>query len=101
MVRANARMVNGDRAKMTERTQVEADILKFVASRCPNYPGLALNTDLLEQGLLDSLLLIDVIFQIEEKYGIKLGGEHVGPTHFRSPAAIVDLVMSQVASAQA
>jgi acyl carrier protein len=86
---------------MPERTQVEADILTFVASRCPNYSGLALDTDLLEQGLLDSLLLIDVIFQIEERYGIKLGGEHVGPAHFRSPAAIVDLVMSQTASAQA
>ncbi|MBE0705340.1 MAG: acyl carrier protein, partial [Afipia sp.] len=55
----------------------------------------------LEEGLLDSLLLIDVIFQIEERYGIKLGGEHVGPVHFRSPAAIVDLVMSQSAAAQA
>ncbi len=86
---------------MPERRQVEADILKFVASRCPNHPGLALDTDLLEEGLLDSLLLIDVIFQIEERYGIKLGGEHVGPVHFRSPAAIVDLVMSQSAAAQA
>ena len=86
---------------MPERTQVEADILKFVVSRCPNCPGLALDTDLIEEGLLDSLLLIDVIFQIEEKYGIKLGGEHVGPAHFRSPAAIVDLVMSQSAAAQA
>lgn len=84
-----------------QRAQVEGDILKFVASRCPNYPGLALDTDLLEEGLLDSLLLIDVIFQIEEKYGIKLGGEHVGPAHFRSPAAVVDLVMSQTAAAKA
>ena len=80
-----------------ERTQVEADILQFVASRCPNYSGLALDTDLLEQGLLDSLLLIDVIFRIEERYGIKLGGEHVGPVHFRTPGTIVDLVLSQAA----
>ncbi|BEV44894.1 phosphopantetheine-binding protein [Afipia carboxidovorans] len=80
-----------------QRAEVEAEILKFVASRCPNYSGLGRDTDLLEEELLDSLLLIDVIYQIEERYGIKLGGEHVGPVHFRTPGTIADLVLSQAA----
>ncbi|MBX9709749.1 MAG: acyl carrier protein [Xanthobacteraceae bacterium] len=80
---------------MPDRTQIEADILQFVRSRCPQYPALDPETDLLEEGLLDSLLLIDLIFQLEERYGIKLGSNHVSPANFRSVSAIVSLVQSQ------
>jgi acyl carrier protein len=78
-----------------DRQTLEADILQFVRSRAPNTPGLGLDTDLLEEGVLDSLLLIDLIFQIEDRYGIKLGSEHIGPANFRTPAAVVTLVLSQ------
>jgi len=78
-----------------DRQQLEADILQFVKARAPGYPSLGLDTDLLEEGVLDSLLLMDTIFHLEEKYGLKLGSEHIDPTNFRSPAAIVDLVIGQ------
>lgn len=86
---------------MADRTQIEADILQFVRSRCPQYPGLGAQTDLLDEGLLDSLLLIDLIFQLEERYGVKLGSNHVSPANFRSVSAIVDLVMNQTPGAAA
>jgi acyl carrier protein len=78
-----------------DRQQVEADILQFVKARAPNHSSLGVETDLLEDGVLDSLLLVDLIFHLEERYGLKLGSEHVDPANFRSPAAIVDLVVSQ------
>jgi acyl carrier protein len=86
---------------MADRTQIEADILQFVRSRCPQYPALGADTDLLEEGLLDSLLLVDLIFQLEERYGIKLGSNHVSPGNFRSVSAIVALVMNQTPGAAA
>lgn len=78
-----------------DRQQVEADILQFVKARAPGHAALGLETDLLEEGVLDSLLLVDMIFHLEEKYGLKLGSEHVDPVNFRSPAAIVNLVAGQ------
>ena len=78
-----------------DRQQLEADILQFVKSRAPDHPALGLETDLLEDGVLDSLMLIDLIFHLEENYAIKLGSEHVDPANFRSPAAIVNLVLDQ------
>jgi len=81
-----------------DRQQLEADILQFVKSRAPGHPSLGLETDLLEEGVLDSLLLVDLIFHLEEKYSLKLGSEHIDPANFRSPAAIVNLIVDQTGS---
>ena len=78
-----------------DRAQIEADILQFVRSRCPQSPGLGTDTDLLDEGLLDSLLLVDLIFQVEDRYGIKLGSDHVSPSNFRNVSSIVNLVLGQ------
>ncbi len=86
---------------MPDGTQIEADVLQFVRARCPQYPALGPDTDLLDEGLLDSLLLIDLIFQLEERYGIKLGSDHVSPANFRSVSAIVGLVLNQTPGAAA
>ena len=72
------------------------DILQFVQSRCPNHPELAADTELLEGGLLDSLLLMDLIFQIEDRYGIKLGSDQISPSNFRTTSAIAALVLAQL-----
>lgn len=74
------------------RQQLEADILQVVRSRFPHHPALTLDTDLLEEGLLDSLLLVDLIFQFEDRYGMQLESDQVSSSNFRTAAAIVNLV---------
>jgi acyl carrier protein len=82
---------------MPERNEIEADILQFVQARCPQI-SLTADTDLLDEGLLDSLLLVDLIFRLEERYGVSLGGDQVSPGNFRSVRAIIDLVQKQDAA---
>ncbi len=82
---------------MRERNEIEADILQFVQARCPQ-TSLTAETDLLDEGLLDSLLLVDLIFRLEERYGVRLGGNQVSPGNFRSVKAIADLVQKQDAA---
>ncbi|HEY0236888.1 MAG TPA: phosphopantetheine-binding protein [Afipia sp.] len=82
---------------MPERSQIEADILQFVQARSPQ-SQITAATDLLDEGLLDSLLLVDLIFRLEERYGIQLGGDQISPGNFRSVAAIADLVQKQDAT---
>lgn len=79
---------------MPDRGQLETDILQFVRSRCARADVTA-QTDMLDTGLLDSLLLVDLIFRIEERYGVRFESEHVSPANFRTVAQIVDLVMGQ------
>ena len=78
-----------------DRNQLEDNILKFVQSRLPSHPDLAADTNLLEDSLLDSLLLMDLIFQIEDRYGIRLGSDQINPSNFRTASTIADLVLAQ------
>ena len=78
-----------------DRSILEDDILQFVRSRIPNHPELAKDTDLLEDSLLDSLLLMDLIFQIEDRYGIKLASDQINPSNFRTTSTITSLVLAQ------
>lgn len=82
-----------------DRSQVETDILTFIRSRIPGHSDLAADTDLLEDSLMDSLLLMDLIFQIEDRYGIKLGSDQINPSNFRNATTIADLVLAQANSA--
>ena len=81
-----------------DRNQLENDLLKFVRSRHPNSPELTSDTDLLEDSLLDSLLLMDLIFQIEDRYGIRLGSDQINPSNFRTTSAVASLILDQMNS---
>jgi len=57
--------------------------------------------DLLESGLLDSLLLVDLIFHIEDSYGMRLDSDQVNPSNFRTVEDIVGFVLGQLPMPQA
>jgi acyl carrier protein len=78
-----------------DRHQLEADLLRFVRSRGPRYAAVAPDTDLLDSGLLDSLLLTDLILHIEGQHGIEFESRHVSPANFRTISAIGGLVRDQ------
>jgi acyl carrier protein len=83
-----------------DRKQLEADLLQFVQIRGVRHAGVTPLTDLLESGLLDSLLLMDLIFHIEELYGIRFESDHIDPSNFRTISAIVNLVLNQLSVSQ-
>jgi acyl carrier protein len=55
----------------------------------------SLNTDLLDAGLLDSLALIQLLVQLEERFGVKIAVDELEIDDFRSIASIARLVASQ------
>jgi acyl carrier protein len=81
-----------------DRRQVEADLLAFVRARGQRHAQAVADLDLLDSGLLDSLLLMDLIFRLEERYGLRFDGNDVNPSNFRSISAIIDTVMDHVAA---
>ena len=81
---------------MPDRKQMEADLVQFLQARFLHREEVTSHTDLLESGLLDSLLLVDLIFQIEDRYGVQFESDHVSPHNFRAVSAIVNLVMEQL-----
>ena len=75
------------------QSELMAELLHFVQSRGARHAEVTSHTDLLESGLLDSLLLMDLIFHIEEVSGIRIEGDQVNPWNFRSIAAIVEFLL--------
>ena len=82
---------------MADRNQLQADLVQFVQSRGSRHANITLQTDLLESGLLDSLLLMDLIFHIEEHYGFQFDSDQVNPANFRTIMDIVNFVLGQAA----
>ncbi|HUL88406.1 MAG TPA: phosphopantetheine-binding protein [Pseudolabrys sp.] len=80
---------------MADRKRLEVDLQQFVQSRGSRHADVTLQTDLLESGLLDSLLLMDLIFHIEEKYGVRFDSDQVNPSNFRTIVDIVNFVLNQ------
>ncbi len=83
-----------------DRKQLEADLVQFVQSRGSRHADVTSQTDLLESGLLDSLLLMDLIFHIEEAYGVKFDSDKLNPSNFRTIADIVNFVLEQLSTPQ-
>jgi len=85
----------------SDRKGLEGDLMHFVQSRGTRYAQATLQTDLLETGMLDSLLLMDLIFHIEEAYGVRFDSDQVNPSNFRTIEDTVSFVLKQKASPQA
>ena len=83
-----------------ERKKLESELVEFVRSRGSRHAEVDPLTDLLESGLLDSLLLMDLIFHIEETYGVRFDFDNVNPSNFRTIADIVSFVQEQAPVSQ-
>jgi acyl carrier protein len=83
------------------RKKLEDDLMHFVRSRSPRHAAASPQMDLLESGLLDSLLLVDLIFHIEESYGMRFDSDQVNPSNFRTVEDIVGFVLGHLPMPQA
>ena len=54
------------------------------------------DTELQDSGLLDSLLMMDLLVFVEAELGIRLDFEDLTPDTFRSPATIARLIESRM-----
>jgi acyl carrier protein len=87
-------------AMKPDPAHLQADLTRFVRARGQRHAEITLQTDLIDGGLLDSLLLVDLILHIEKNFGIRFESEHFNPSNFRSVSAIVDLVLEQLSGAR-
>lgn len=83
-----------------DRDQAIDELLRFVRSHDLSRANVTMQTDLIESGLMDSLLLVDLIVHLEEAYGVRFESEHIDPTNFHNIAAIVDLVAQRMSAVE-
>jgi acyl carrier protein len=71
--------------------QIEGRVMAFMAGIDAD-PPITLDTRLMEQGLLDSISLVQLIQYLETEFGIAIPDSEIGPAIFASPAAIAAFV---------
>jgi acyl carrier protein len=63
-----------------------------------NMPAPAPDEDIIETGLLDSLGLVTLLFEIEQEYGLQIPLESLDIDDFRSLGGIARLLTSKVSA---
>ena len=84
-------MLMADRAQLADLPRavaaVFADALKI---EVPSH-----DTDLLATGLLDSLGFVDLLLELERRFGLRVAMETIEPDNFRSVANIAQFIAGQ------
>jgi acyl carrier protein len=90
--------VYGNKIMSPDRQAIETDLLNFVRARGRFHATVALETDLLESGLLDSLSLTDFILHMEQTFGVQFDGGDINPQNFQTVSAAVSLLLNRLSS---
>jgi acyl carrier protein len=86
---------------MSDQQPIESAVLAFLQAQCPHIDSMNVETELVESGIIDSLLMMDMIVHIESEYNVRLGAADLSPGNFRTITALAALVASKSSSMQA
>jgi methoxymalonate biosynthesis acyl carrier protein len=81
-------------------SEIRTKLLALLRERVGSDAAFGPETDLLATGVLDSLLLIDLVLYIERVFGVTLGSGDVTPTNFRSVESLACLICQHTDLAQ-
>ncbi len=66
-------------------------IIKIIESIVPG-AKVDENTNLLEQHIIDSFAIINLVANIEDEYGVAVSARDIVPENFETPAAILAMI---------
>ena len=72
--------------------QIQQRLLEFLNRHADVYEELDAATDLIESGILDSLLVTDLVIHVQDAFGVALAARDISPTHFSNLERISELV---------
>ncbi|MCH2182409.1 MAG: acyl carrier protein [Mariniblastus sp.] len=73
-------------------SRIDQELLGFVQSNSVTATTVTIQTDLIEQEVLDSLLLMELVLFVEQQWGVQLIGNDFSPSHFRTVEQLTQLV---------
>lgn len=79
--------------------EIAHDLLQYLEDQIASGDLLKGETDLLNSGILDSLLLLDVVAHIERRWNVVLEPADLEPKSFQSVLTIAELVARKQAAA--
>jgi len=71
---------------------VEQQLIEYLGIYVDGYDALDANTDLIEQGILDSLLVTDLILLAQTRFGVEFTPRDITPENFGNVERIARLI---------
>ena len=85
---------------MITTSSIEANILAYLQDHVEAIGSVQGDTDLLQTGLLDSLLVMDLVAHVEACYRVRLKHTDVTPENFRTAKCLAALIASELVRGQ-
>jgi acyl carrier protein len=80
---------------MQELSSIRNNLLYFLQDRLGSPSDLDENTDLIDSGLIDSLMLTDLVLHIQAEFGVALQTGDVTPRNFRNVGSLGRLILER------
>lgn len=77
-------------------TAIRDDLRQYITTHSPEAGAIELDTDLLGTGILDSLLVMDLVSHVEKTHGVTLGDHDITPEHFRAVEPLANLIAARL-----
>lgn len=82
--------------RLMSEEEVRGRLLKYFGTH-PGSPGMVdPQMDLLQAGVLDSLMIIDLVAYIESDFGISIRPRDISPSNFRTVATMTRLITDKL-----
>jgi acyl carrier protein len=75
--------------------EMEDRLLRWCNNRLRLNSPITAETNLLDEGYLDSLLVMDMVVHVEQQYGVGIDSADISPQHFCSVRTLAAFVMEQ------
>ncbi len=76
---------------MAESSPIEQDLIAFIAARIVGEP-VGPKTDLIGTGILDSMLVVDLLTHVEKTYRASIESADITPAVFQNVASLAALI---------
>lgn len=72
--------------------QTRETLLEFVRTNTVTSNPITNQTDLIQNEIMDSLMLMELVLFVEQSWGVQLMGNDFAPNHFRTVEQLAQLV---------
>lgn len=81
---------------MTDKASIEQAIIGLIEGIRPGAPVPTVDTNITESGTLDSLDFVDLVFQVQERFGLSIPDEDIEQHDLRVLGSLVEYVAHRV-----
>lgn len=81
---------------MTDKASIEQAIIGLIEQIRPGAPVPTVDTNITEAGILDSLDFVDLVFQVQERFGVQIPDEDIEANDLRVLGCLVEYVAHRI-----